>query len=127
MLTVVVYMTLIAIGFYFGKWLGAIGLIAIYFFYFHSRQIIRQQGHNKNDKNSAITPPSITDLAWAYQELNISKHADKNTIIKTRKKLLNNYHPDKLGKISEAEKAIAENKITQINKAYQAIKKAKGF
>ncbi len=127
MMTVVVYMMLIAIGFYFGKWLGAVGLVAIYFFYFHSRQLARQRhrqhGHNTSNKQTH----SSVHLSWAYRELGIPEHADRETVIRARKKLLNNYHPDKLGKISESEKATAENKITQINKAFQAIKQAQGF
>lgn len=117
----VIYLVLYATGFYFGKWFGAIGLVCLYFFFFHSRQLA---------KKSAKTPrlhTYKTDVVWAYRLLEVPELADKKTIQKARKKLLNQYHPDKLGLDKKDEKRAAEQKIHQINQAYQAIKKDKGF
>lgn len=124
MINLVVYMALIAVGFYFGKWLGAVGLVAIYFFYFHSRQLAKQQ--QRQSSRSTNHMPRV-DLAWAYQVLGVSQSADAQTIKQARKKLLNHYHPDKLGHVTESEKQAAEHKVNDINRAFQAIKQAKGF
>lgn len=121
-MTLVIYLGLIAVGFYFGKWLGALGLIAIYFFFFHSRQLARQQ----SQKNAKI-PQKSNDLTWAYRELGVAKNADSETIKQARKRLLNHYHPDKLGQAEKEEKHAAEQKVNDINRAYQAIKQDKNF
>ncbi len=117
-MTVLIYLSLIAIGFYFGKWLGAIGLVAIYFYFFQQK------------KNGSGTKPSVeesNDIAWAYQLLGVSQNTDKQTIEKARKRLLNHYHPDKLGQANDDEKRLAEKKVDEINRAFQAIKKHKEF
>ncbi len=116
-LTVVIYLLLIAIGFYFGKWLGAIGLVAIYFYFAQQRK----------DTDKVVSAPQNTDVVWAYQLLGVSQNADKQTIEKARKRLLNHYHPDKLGPANDEERRLAEKKVDEINRAYQAIKKHKEF
>ncbi len=115
-MTVLIYLSLIAIGFYFGKWLGAIGLVAIYFF---------QQ--KENGSGAKLSVEKSNDIAWAYQLLGVSQNADIQIIEKARKRLLNHYHPDKLGQASNDEKRLAEEKVDEINQAYQAIKKHKEF
>ncbi len=117
----VVYLALLAIGFYFGKWLGAIGLVGLYFFFLHYPGLARQAANTRQ-------PPSVSDVpVWAFQLLHITPDADKAAIEKARKKRLNQYHPDKLGQVSATEKQAAEEKIHQIHQAYQAIKTYKGF
>lgn len=64
-------------------------------------------------------------MSWAYQELGVSKNADMASIEQARKRLLNHYHPDKLGQATEAEKRAAGRKVTQINQAYKIIKKVR--
>ncbi len=118
-MTVLIYLILIAIGFYFGKWLGAIGLVAIYFYF------VQQKKNSQNTDSLSAEQP--TDIAWAYQELGVSKNADKQAIEKARKRLLNHYHPDKLGQASDEEKRLAEKKVDNINRAYQAVKEHKNI
>lgn len=120
-MTIVIYLALIAVGFYFGKWLGAIGLVAIYFFFFHSRQLL------KTPDRPTLSATKTTDLSWAYHELGVSQSADSDSIKRARKRLLNHYHPDKLGQATAQEKNAAEQKINSINRAYAAIKQHKGF
>ncbi len=118
-INILIYLILIAIGFYFGKWLGAIGLVAIYFYFFQLKK-----GISNTDSLSVEQP---TDIAWAYQELGVSKNADRQAIEKARKRLLNHYHPDKLGQASDEEKRLAEKKVDEINRAYQAVKEHKNI
>ncbi len=115
--TILMYLILIAIGFYFGKWLGAIGLVAIYFYF-------SQQKKNAQNTDSLLVEQP-TDIAWAYQELGVSQNADKEAIEKARKRLLNHYHPDKLGQATQEEKRLAEKKVDDINRAYQVVIKHK--
>lgn len=117
----VIYLALIAVGFYFGKWLGAIGLVAIYFFFFHSRQLLKTQDR------PTLSATETNDLSWAYRELGVSQSSDSDSIKQARKRLLNQYHPDKLGQATAQEKHAAEQKINRINRAYTAIKQRKGF
>ncbi len=75
----------------------------------------------------AVPSPSSTDLTWAYRELGVARAADSSTVKQARKRLLNHYHPDKLGQADASEKQAAEQKINAINQAYAAIKQHKGF
>ncbi len=118
-INILIYLILIAIGFYFGKWLGAISLLAIYFYF-------SQQKKNTQHTDSLSVEQPI-DIAWAYQELGVSRNADEQTIEKARKRLLNHYHPDKLGQATQEEKRLAEKKVDEINRAYQAVKEHKNI
>lgn len=119
-----IYLALAAVGFYFGKWLGAIGLMVLYFFGFHSRRMAEKQAKKQTERP---TQQHIGDLSWACRTLGVSSSADEETIRKKRKQLLNHYHPDKLSQANETEKRAAEQKIHQINQAFKAIKQAKGW
>ncbi|PID66553.1 MAG: hypothetical protein CR975_02330 [Gammaproteobacteria bacterium] len=118
----IIYLLLFAIGFYFGKWLGAIGLVGICFYLFQRSKQPRQQ-----TDNTGTSSPVTNDLTWAYRELGVAKTADSSTVKRARKRLLNHYHPDKLGQADEGEKRAAEEKIKTINRAYEAIKQQQGF
>lgn len=117
---ILIYLSLIAVGFYFGKWLGAVGLVAIYFYFSQARLLAKKNEHS-------VVPPQATELTWAYRELGVAETADSEMIKQARKRLLNHYHPDKLGQASDAEKQAAEQKVNDINRAYAAIKQYKGF
>lgn len=115
-----IYLALTAVGFYLGRYVGAVGLVLIYFMFFHSRQIIRE-------REKTVVPKTCAIPSWAFRVLGVSENADIKTIKKIRKQLLNQYHPDKLGAVTPAELKAAEQTIHEINQAYQAIKKFKGF
>ncbi len=129
-----IYLFLIAVGFYFGKWLGAIGLVLIYFFFFHQRQLAKkwqnqssQKTQTSQNQNQPANRSMHVKIDWAYHELGIAQSANAEEIKRARKKLLNHYHPDKLGQATATEKKVAEEKVNQINRAYEAIKQFKGF
>ncbi len=122
MMKTVIYLVLIVIGFYFGKWLGAIILPGIYFYFFHARRLTQAQ-----TRKNTVPSSNDTDLTWAYRELGVAQSADSHTVKQARKRLLNHYHPDKLGQADASEKQAAEQKIDTINRAYAAIKQHKGF
>ncbi len=126
---ILIYLLLAAVGFYFGRFVGALGLPLLYFFYSVSRVNQGRQPHRQSQqtkRSSSGNTAGTTDvLSWAYQELGVSKNADMASIEQARKRLLNHYHPDKLGQATEAEKRAAGRKVTQINQAYKIIKKVR--
>lgn len=119
MSTLLIYLLLAAIGFYLGKYLGAVGLCLLYFSFFHQRRL----SYKPQPKKSA----NLVSIAWAYRELGVSETSDIETIKRARKKLINHYHPDKLGHASEDENRAAAAKVNRINRAFEAIQQVKGF
>ncbi|MGY0399665.1 MAG: J domain-containing protein [Ostreibacterium sp.] len=114
-----VYLVLVALGFTFGKYVGAVGLPLVYFIY--------RRRTNQPTETQHYNASSIASIDWAYQVLRVSPSADAKTIMQARKKQLNQFHPDKLGQVSETEKKLAEEKINQINRAYATIRQVKGL
>lgn len=107
----VIYLFLIAIGFYFGKYLGAVTLPVLYFYVFHYPK-----------KPITSEKPTITTIHWAYRILQVPANADMKTIKKARKQLINQYHPDKLPiTANDEEKQQASERINEINRAFEAI------
>jgi curved DNA-binding protein CbpA len=64
---------------------------------------------------------SDTHLSY-YQILEVHETASSQEIKKAYLKLANDYHPDKLGHVSEAVRKLSEAKLKEINEAYEILK-----
>lgn len=114
-----IYLALIAVGFYFGKFFGALALPLLYFYTFTGK---RESSQPRQEKKQARG----NSLDWAYRVLGVSAQASDEAIKKARKQLLNKYHPDKLAPdADEYERQQASDKINEINRAFKAITQAR--
>jgi len=80
-------------------------------------------------RQGTAAPSRVDDLAAAYQTLGVPPTA-KDTEVKTAyRRLMKDNHPDKLVARGLPENMIklAQEKVQQINVAYEAIKSARGF
>lgn len=69
---------------------------------------------------------SIT-LEDAYELFDADQHTSWNTIVYARKKLIQQYHPDKVSKLGNKLRELAESEGKRINIAYDLIKKHKQY
>lgn len=67
------------------------------------------------------------DLDSAYQVLGINSTATDEEVKKAYRKIAMENHPDKVGHLGEDIRKAAEEKFTQINVAYEKIKKQRGM
>lgn len=67
------------------------------------------------------------DIESAYQVLEINSSATEEEIKKAYRKMAIENHPDKVGHLGEDIRKAAEEKFTQINVAYEKIKKQRGI
>lgn len=79
--------------------------------------------------HSAADPAFSGDQGEAdpYRLFGVSRTADAETIKKAYRDLIAKYHPDRLHHLGEEFKGLAASKTTAINKAYEKIKRARGF
>lgn len=70
----------------------------------------------------------VSDLSHYYAVLGLENNADASAVKKAYRKLVSEYHPDKVVSKGLPEDFIkfAEEKFREINEAYEAIQKAKG-
>lgn len=72
----------------------------------------------------ALPPPSGVDTDWAvtlsnwYRILGVREAATRDEITAAYKKLITQYHPDKVAQMGAEIRALAEAKSKQINAAY---------
>ena len=90
----------------------------------------RQQHYQHQGQQQYSNGPSPqTQLANAYNTLEIKESASPGEIKKTYRKLMSQHHPDKLiaKGLPETMIKMATDKTQQIQKAYELIKSARGF
>ncbi len=116
----VVYLLLVAVGFYFGRYVGALGCVLGYWYFFPPRT-----GEKNRLWQGKLTRHSTSKSApdWAYHTLDIAPDSDWESVKKARKKQLNRYHPDKLpADASAQDKQRASDSVNHINRAFDLIK-----
>lgn len=88
------------------------------------------QSYKRDNKNSSETnKQSRNDLAEAHIVLGVSVGDDIKAIKRAYRRLISQYHPDKLiGRgANSAERELAHAKTIEIREAYELIKKTRGF
>lgn len=76
---------------------------------------------------SSIKSMYYDDLDSAYQVIGVDQKASDAEIKKAYRKMAVENHPDKVGHLGEDVRKAAEEKFTQINVAYEKIKKQRGI
>jgi DnaJ like chaperone protein len=87
----------------------------------------RWAGSGQGSGNRAPQPPGV--LAQAYAKLGLKPDASDADVKKAYRKLVSQYHPDKLVShgLPEEMMDIAKTRVREINTAYDRIKQARGF
>ena len=81
-------------------------------------QRLRSKGHAKEERKSDDEPAKNHGTADPYSVLGIERGADEATIKAAYRKLIVQYHPDKVASLGDELKALAEKKSKQITVAY---------
>ncbi len=88
-------------------------------------------GHGKGSygRYRASSGNTTRTMEQAYAELGLTRKASDGEVKKAYRKLVSQYHPDKLVSrgLPEAMMNIAKNRVREINTAYDQIKQARGF
>jgi DnaJ like chaperone protein len=73
--------------------------------------------------------PSAASLDQAYAQLGLTRQASDAEVKRAYRKLVSQYHPDKLVSrgLPEEMMEVAKNRVRDINTAYDRIKQARGF
>jgi DnaJ like chaperone protein len=73
--------------------------------------------------------PSAASLDQAYAQLGLTRAASDAEVKRSYRKLVSQYHPDKLVSrgLPEEMLEVAKNRVREINTAYDRIKQARGF
>ena len=80
-------------------------------------------GQNGSSSYQRTTNTYTTDKSKYYTILGVSKNASQDEIRKAYHKLAKEHHPDKFVNSSESEKKYHENKMKEINDAYENLTK----
>ena len=81
------------------------------------------------DRMEGGYPQSVAGLDQAYAQLGLTSKASDAEIKRAYRKLVSQYHPDKLVShgLPEEMMEVAKNRVRDINTAYDRIKQARGF
>ncbi len=69
----------------------------------------------------------VEEVDSSYKILEIDKNASNEEIKKAYRRMAKKYHPDKVSHLGEEFQKKANEKFQEVNKAYEKIKKEKGF
>ena len=72
-------------------------------------------------------PNRVTNEPDPYAVLGITRDADERTLKHAYRKLMSQYHPDKLGDVPAEMKRRSELRATEINAAYEKVKHERGI
>ncbi|MFZ4464991.1 MAG: TerB family tellurite resistance protein [Bacteroidales bacterium] len=89
-------------------------------------QISAFMGISASDLES-IRAMFFKDVNSAYKILELSESATDEEVKKAYREMAVKYHPDKVGHLGEEVRKAAEEKIQEVNAAYEQVKKQRGF
>lgn len=87
----------------------------------------KQSSEKGNQNKSNQSYDSEITLDKAYLILGLNRNATVEEIKTAYKQKIKDYHPDRVANLGEELRNLAAKKTTEINKAYEIIKKSKGF
>jgi DnaJ like chaperone protein len=87
----------------------------------------KQSSDKDNQKKSSQSFDTEITLDMAYRILGLNRDASIEDIKTAYKQKMKDYHPDRVANLGEEIRELAAKKTTEINKAYEIIKKSKGF
>lgn len=91
----------------------------------------RRRGYRGNSRSQGGYRPgkTIGSLDQAYAQLGLTRKASDTEVKKAYRKLVSQYHPDKLISrgLPEEMMSIAKTRVREINTAYDQIKQTRGF
>ncbi len=90
------------------------------------QQIAGFMGVSAGDYTS-IRAMFVQEMNSAYQILEVSEDASDDQVRKAYREMAVKFHPDKVSHLGEEVRKAAEEKIQQVNAAYEQIKKQRGF
>lgn len=88
--------------------------------------IAKYMGISSSDFQS-IKAMFIKDVDSAYKILGIDPNATDDEVKKAYREMAKKYHPDKVAYLGEEVRKSAEQKLQEVNEAYEKIKKQRGF
>ncbi|MCL6619668.1 MAG: DnaJ domain-containing protein [Thermomonas hydrothermalis] len=98
---------------------GFIGLLIGYLF---DHDAFSSPRRHRPSARRAQPPPHEDDQTdWAYQVLGLTEQASADEIDRAYRKLISQYHPDRLVGAAPELQALAERKSREINAAYDRI------
>ncbi len=88
--------------------------------------IAKYMGISSSDFQS-IKAMFVQDVDSAYKILGVEPNATDDEIKKSYREMAKKYHPDKVAYLGEDVRKSAEQKLQEVNEAYDKIKKQRGF
>jgi hypothetical protein len=86
-------------------------------------------GARKGGQSGPPPPPGSTtpDAADPYVVLGVARSATNDTIETAYRRLMSEYHPDRVATAAPEIRALAETRARDLNQAYDAIKRERGL
>lgn len=99
---------------------GFLGLLVGYAF---DHDVFRSARRSQADDAGQADSVGNADVDWAYQVFNLPSDASNADIDRAYRKLMSQYHPDRVAGAAPELQALAEHKSREINAAYDRIQK----